>query len=655
MNELVLIVDDSLTVRMDLAEAFAAAGFQPVPCATAAEARRAVARQRVAIVILDVVLPDADGIDFFRELRTSTSAAGVPVLLLSTEAEVRDRIRGLASGADEYVGKPYDRNYVIARAKELVRRQSGSPPAKTMVLVVDDSSTFRGHLAAALEAQGYGVLLASTGEDGLRVAADARPAAILVDAMLPGADGATVVRRIRLDGALRRTPCLLMTASEGQETELQALDAGADGFVRKDEDVTVILARLAAALRSAGLEPGEPVAASLLGPKKILAVDDSPTYLQEVASALTGEGYDVILAHSGEEALEHLEVQRVDCILLDLLMPGIGGQATCRRIRSSPALRDVPLIMLTAVEDRQSMIEGLAAGADDYIAKSGEFQVLKARVRAQIRRRQFEDENRRIREQLLRTEMEAAEARAARAIAETRAALLDELRRKNKELEAFSYSVSHDLRAPLRSIQGFSTILLQDCGDTLKPDNRETLGRIIAASNRMDQLIEGLLNLSRLTRAELRREPVDLSRLGREVVEELRQSNGARDVECVIPDRLTAAGDPTLLRLVLQNLLGNAWKFTRQRGRARIELGVAEESGESVYFVKDNGAGFDMAHADGLFSPFQRLHPATDFPGIGIGLATVQRIVDRHGGRVWADGAPGQGATMYFTLGRPRT
>lgn len=653
MDEPVLIVDDSLTVRMDLTEAFAAAGFRPLLCATAAEARGILARERVAVVILDVILPDADGIDFLGELRASASAGGAPVLLLSSEAEVRDRIRGLTRGADEYVGKPYDRNYVVTRARELVRRRTAPGPEKTTVLVVDDSATFREHLAAALKARGYGVLTAGTGEDGLRIAADERPAAILVDAMLPGVDGPTVVRRLRLDGALRRTPCLLMTGSEGPETELQALDAGADGFVRKD-DASVILARLAAALRGTGLEPGEPGAASLLGPKRILAVDDSPTYLQEVTTALTGEGYDVVFARSGEEALRHLEVQPVDCILLDLLMPGLSGQETCRRIRATPALRDVPLIMLTAVDDRQAMIEGLAAGADDYIAKASEFQVLKARVRAQIRRRQFEDENRRIREQLMRTEMEAAEARAAREIAETRAALLDELSRKNRELEAFSYSVSHDLRAPLRSIQGFGSILRKSCGDTLGPADRETLNRILAATSRMDQLIEGLLNLSRLTRAELRREPVDLSVFARDVVEELRQGNGARDVECVIPDRLTAAGDPTLLRLVLQNLFGNAWKFTRKRERARIEFGVTEESGERAYFVKDNGAGFDMGHAEKLFRPFQRLHPAADFPGIGIGLATVQRIVDRHGGRVWAAGTPDRGATIYFTLGPSR-
>jgi light-regulated signal transduction histidine kinase (bacteriophytochrome) len=273
-------------------------------------------------------------------------------------------------------------------------------------------------------------------------------------------------------------------------------------------------------------------------------------------------------------------------------------------------------------------------------------------VRAQIRRRQFEDENRRMRDQLLRTEMEAAEARAARAVAETRAVLLEEVKRKNKELESFSYSVSHDLRSPLRSIQGFSQMLLEECRDTLSDKGKKSLDRIVAASARMGQLIEGLLNLSRVTRAEIGHESVDLSSIARELVAELRQQESGRQVECVIGESVVAHGDPTLLRLVLQNLLGNAWKFTGRQERARIEFGTSEESSERAYFVRDNGAGFEMSYADKLFGAFQRLHGEQEFPGIGIGLATVQRIVDRHGGRVWAVGAPGKGATISFTLKR---
>jgi len=429
----VLIVDDSLTVRMDLVEAFESGGLEPVPCASAAEARAAMARETFELVVLDVLLPDGDGVELLAEIRRS-STPDTAVMMLSSEAEVRDRVRGLHTGANEYVGKPYERGYVVARALELVRGRQPRVAGERSVLVIDDSPTFRAALGGALAAGGYQAVFAASGEEGLRVAADLRPTAVIVDGLLPGIDGITVIRRLRFDAALRLTPCVLLTGSEERGAELEALDAGADAFVRKDEDVAVILARLAAVLRGAPEREADGRAASQLGPKKILAVDDSATYLQELASALRGEGYDVVLAHSGEEALELLAAQSVACILMDLVMPGIGGREACRRIKDIPRLRDVPLILLTAQEERSAMIEGFAAGADDYIAKSADFDVLRARVRAQIRRRQFEEENRRFRERILRMELETSEARSAQQLAETRAALVEELEHRNQAL-----------------------------------------------------------------------------------------------------------------------------------------------------------------------------------------------------------------------------
>ncbi len=367
---------------------------------------------------------------------------------------------------------------------------------------------------------------------------------------------------------------------------------------------------------------------------------------------LREERYGVVLARSGEEALELLAVEPVDCILLDLVMPGMGGQETCRRIKAAPIVRDIPLIILTALDDPGAMLEGLSAGADDYIAKSSEFEVLKARVRAQIRRKQFEDENRRIREELLRKELETAEARAARKLAETRAALAEELERKNKELEAFSYSVSHDLRAPLRSIDGFSQALLEDCAGQLDAKGKSHLHRVRAAAQRMGELIDDLLELSRVTRAELRRDAVRLSDIAKAVAEELRRKDPERTVTLAIREGLVVEADHGLIQVLLDNLLGNAWKFTSRTADARVELDMEMRDGKRVYRVRDNGAGFDMAYADKLFSPFQRLHGHAEFPGTGIGLATVHRIVDRHGGRVWAEAAVGQGTTIFFTLQR---
>jgi len=225
-----------------------------------------------------------------------------------------------------------------------------------------------------------------------------------------------------------------------------------------------------------------------------------------------------------------------------------------------------------------------------------------------------------------------------------------QLKEATAELDAFSYSVSHDLRAPLRSIDGFSLALMEDCGDRLDAQGRKHLERIRAAASRMAQLIDDLLSLSRVTRAEVHREAVDLSAMAHEVFRELQRAEPERRLEWQIMPGVVAEGDSQLLRVVLVNLLGNAWKFTGKQPRARIEFGFSQDNGASAFLVRDNGAGFDMAYADKLFGAFQRLHRMTEFPGTGIGLATVQRIIRRHGGRIWAEGTPGHGATFFFTL-----
>jgi light-regulated signal transduction histidine kinase (bacteriophytochrome) len=220
----------------------------------------------------------------------------------------------------------------------------------------------------------------------------------------------------------------------------------------------------------------------------------------------------------------------------------------------------------------------------------------------------------------------------------------------NRELESFSYSVAHDLRTPLRAIDGFSQALAEDYGDRLDLEGRRYLARVRHSAQRMAELIDDLLTLSRVTRSELRRERVDLSALAHTVLGTLQRLEPERQVEIVIAPALITHADPQLAAIALDNLLGNAWKFTSKRPDARIELGQTTRDGAAAYFVRDNGAGFDMTYGDKLFGVFQRLHPETEFPGTGIGLATVARITQRHRGRIWADGLPGAGATFYFTL-----
>jgi signal transduction histidine kinase len=220
----------------------------------------------------------------------------------------------------------------------------------------------------------------------------------------------------------------------------------------------------------------------------------------------------------------------------------------------------------------------------------------------------------------------------------------------NRELEAFSYSVSHDLRAPLRGISGFSDILIEKYATGLDDEGRHYLSRVKNASLRMARLINDMLALARIARTEIKRRPLNLTQLAEEVIAELRQQEPQRVAEVVVAPGLAANADPVLMRSVLENLLGNAWKFTGKRERARIEVGAAERAGQQVYFVRDNGAGFNMAYAEKLFAPFQRLHSEQEFTGTGVGLATVQRIVHRHNGHIWCESTEGEGACFYFTL-----
>jgi PAS domain S-box-containing protein len=220
----------------------------------------------------------------------------------------------------------------------------------------------------------------------------------------------------------------------------------------------------------------------------------------------------------------------------------------------------------------------------------------------------------------------------------------------SRELEAFSYSVAHDLRTPLRGIDGFSQALLDEYSDKLDAEGKHYLHRVRASAQHMAQLIESLLTLARVAQGDIRREPVDLSELARITSERLKSAEPGRKVEFLIAKGLTDTGDPRLLGVGLENLLGNAWKFTRDQPAARIEFGCDRSDGTDVFFVRDNGAGFDMAFVSKLFGVFQRLHTTREFEGTGIGLATVQRIVHRHGGRIWAEGEVGRGATFYFTL-----
>jgi two-component system NtrC family sensor kinase len=522
------------------------------------------------------------------------------------------------------------------------------------IVLVEDSPTQALKLQALLQGEGFEVACCATGEEGMREIGRHVADLLVVDYYLPGMRGDELCRRIRMNIEARQLPILMFTEDETQATELRGLDAGADDYMAKSAETRTLIARIRALLRKGQLSQ------AILGTVQpqlrdvwMLTVDDSPTYLEKISLELERDGYRCDRATSGPECLERLAVRRYDCVVLDLIMPGMDGIEVCRHITEMRRNMRHPLavLMLTAQDSQEDLARALEAGADDFVGKSNELPVLKGRIRALLRRNLYLEENRRILEELKAQEMETVRARIEKEAAQARASLAQKLEVANRELEAFSYSVSHDLRAPLRTIDGYSRALLEDHAASLDEQGRAHLQFIRQGCRQMGQLIDDLLNLSRVIQHEIRIEPTDLAAIAREVIEGLQGADPQRRVEFQAPAQLLVEGDPGLLRAALENLLANAWKFTRKKAEAAIELGSVQCAGETVYFVKDNGAGFDMGYASKLFGAFQRLHSAQDFPGTGIGLATVQRIIHRHEGRIWAEGVVEGGATFHFTLG----
>jgi signal transduction histidine kinase len=368
-----------------------------------------------------------------------------------------------------------------------------------------------------------------------------------------------------------------------------------------------------------------PAAASQLTEKptaraRILWADDNAD-MRDYVRRLLASRYDVTAVPDGLTAIAHALDNTPDLILTDVMMPGLDGFGLLAALRKDQRTHTIPVILLSARAGEESAVEGLNAGADDYLAKPFSAKELLARVR---------------------THLELARLRRQWAT---------ELEQANKELEAFSYSVSHDLRAPLRGIDGFSKALLENYGDRLDDQGRRYVERVRAGAHKMSRLIDDMLNLSRIGRSPLHKESVDLSAIARGIIADLREKDSARSVVTDIPDDLSAVADAALVTIVLTNLLSNSWKFTANQPEARISLESRQLAGEKIFAVSDNGAGFDMAYAAKLFLPFHRLHRDSEFEGTGIGLATVHRLISRHGGRIWADSSPGKGAAFFFTLG----
>jgi two-component system sensor histidine kinase/response regulator len=370
----------------------------------------------------------------------------------------------------------------------------------------------------------------------------------------------------------------------------------------------------------------------------VLLVEDNPGDARLVRESLersNTEPFDLEIADRLATALRRLSAGGIDAILLDLSLPDSAGQETFDRAKAqAPA---VPIIVLTGLGDEAMALKMVREGAQDYVAKVDLNGTLLSRaIRYAIERERADQQVRKFNEEL----EERVRERTA------------ELEAVNHELESFSYSVSHDLRTPLRHIDAYSTLLFDEYATQLGPGGQEYLGRVRGAAKHMADMIEGLLKLARCGRQPLELQSISLDQLVEDVVEDLRSEAAGRHVDWKIGALPSMECDRGLMERVFANLLGNSLKYTRGRPTALIEVGASIQDGHSVIFVRDNGAGFDMKYASKLFDAFQRLHSQKEFEGTGIGLATVQRIIQRHGGRIWAEAEQQKGATFFFSLAR---
>ena len=572
------------------------------------------------------------------------------------------------------------------------------------VVVIDDSATYLRILKTYLEREGYEVHTAKTGEEGLVLVGRVYPHIILCDFLLPGMKGDEFCKQVKLNHTSRHIPVIMLTARGEREDITTGLDAGADDYIIKSQDIDILLLRVRNFLKNSQPTPISEEAPPLAR-QKVLTIEDDEFYRMMITKLLSEEGYEVFGAATGEEGLKLIATTVFDLILVDLVMPGMQGDQVCRALKDHDDTRDVPVILLTSRGEKQDMIAGLNAGADDYIVKSTDGEVLKSRVRALIRRKHYQDENRRIQEELKVHEIDAARAKLERDLAQEKARLADELAEKNRALEATNAKlremqtqlvhaekmaalgqlvagIAHEINNPLAFVNNNLVTIERDAKDLIR--GLDAYRSAVANTPELAESLRGMEEDFELptAQAELMQYVVD-SREGLERVKNIvinlrnfsRIDEGdTKDVDLIegiestlkiiahlMKDRVDVEKHyetlprvecyPGLLNQVFMNLLVNATQAIPERGRITIRATSAD--GKVRIAITDTGCGMTPEVKQKIFDPFFTTKPVG--AGTGLGLSTSYGIMQKHGGQILVDSTPGQGSTFTVVLGATLT
>lgn len=551
------------------------------------------------------------------------------------------------------------------------------------ILMVEDSENHGVVLRHVLEQQGWEVAWANSAEKALELLSSGRagnfPDLIVIDLNLPGTRGDELCRHLKLNINTRGIPTLMLTGKRGEESHCHGLESGIDDYLPKSTDDDILVTRIKSLLgKSRESHVSFGIGSWLFRHSRILAIDDNPTYLEFLGRHLKKDGIGIDKAVSGQEALEKMNKNKYDCILVDMVMPGIDGIEICQEVLGMRGSVEKPMVlMLTAYESKEDMTRALEAGADDFVGKSSDISIIKARIRALLRRKFIQEDNQRIFEELKRKEIEVERSRIEKAAAETKALLAERLlhtvekleeeieERKrmeleiknyshilelsNKELESFAYVASHDLQEPLRAISSFLQLVEKRYKDKLDDKGKDFIHRAVNGAQRMQEMINDLLTYSRITTRGKSFEPHSLEKILDRVLTNMSPTIELKNAVITRDPLPGLPCDESQVHRLFQNLISNAIKFCSQP-QPIIHISAREQKNHWLLSVKDNGIGIDPLHQETIFKIFQRPHGKSKYPGTGIGLAICQKIVERHEGKIWVESKPGKGSTFFFTL-----